>query len=293
MHHRKAKQQESRGTPGGGASPSRITFDMLGRLPLVLDYLDAFRKVTGIGLKLVAPSENKPTPVPSRRAAHGRIISRPVVCDGTHVATLLTDAVAIAPATTPGRKRMGATAATRWAADSDVASDGSGAAISSEQRDGMDRLLSLFAQHISAFASRYMLAPAGTEPDCVMKARNYIHSHATEPLTSQSVAGRVGVSRQHFCKVFRRSTGMTFTEYLSRCRVERAKDLLVNRSRRVADIAFEAGFQSIPQFNRAFRKYAGTEPTAWRKAANAERNLAQQKRTGEETTGASRWQSPR
>jgi AraC-like DNA-binding protein len=57
---------------------------------------------------------------------------------------------------------------------------------------------------------------------------------------------------------------MTFTEYLSRVRIEKAKSLLGNASARITEAASEAGFESIPHFNRVFRKYAGVCPTQYR-----------------------------
>jgi AraC-like DNA-binding protein len=64
--------------------------------------------------------------------------------------------------------------------------------------------------------------------------------------------------------MFKRATGMTFTEYVSRVRVEKAKNLLLNPLSRVSEVAFASGFQSIPHFNRVFKKYAGVSPTEYR-----------------------------
>jgi AraC-like DNA-binding protein len=48
--------------------------------------------------------------------------------------------------------------------------------------------------------------------------------------------------------------------------VEKAKNLLVNPQLRISEIAFEVGFQSLSQFNRAFRRHAGTSPRNYRHA---------------------------
>ena len=57
---------------------------------------------------------------------------------------------------------------------------------------------------------------------------------------------------------------MTFTDYLSRVRVEKAKNLLQNPHLRVSEIAFETGFDSISQFNRSFKRITGLAPTQFR-----------------------------
>jgi AraC-like DNA-binding protein len=57
---------------------------------------------------------------------------------------------------------------------------------------------------------------------------------------------------------------MTFTEYLARLRVEKVKQLLINPNKRVSEAAFEAGFQSLSQFNRVFLRVAGESPSFYR-----------------------------
>ena len=59
-------------------------------------------------------------------------------------------------------------------------------------------------------------------------------------------------------------TGLNFTDYLSRVRIEKAKNLLLNPNLRVSEIAFEVGFQSLTHFNRVFKKILGQSPTDYR-----------------------------
>jgi len=72
------------------------------------------------------------------------------------------------------------------------------------------------------------------------------------------------VSTFYFCKMFKRATGLTFTDYLGRVRVEKAKNLLLNPHLRVSEIAYTVGFQSLTHFNRVFRKLTGESPTDFR-----------------------------
>jgi AraC-like DNA-binding protein len=64
--------------------------------------------------------------------------------------------------------------------------------------------------------------------------------------------------------VFKRATGLTFTDYVARSRVESVKRMLLNPHTRVSEAAYAAGFQSLSQFNRVFRRVAGESPTAYR-----------------------------
>ena len=64
--------------------------------------------------------------------------------------------------------------------------------------------------------------------------------------------------------MFKRATGMTFTEYLSFVRVAKSKQLLANPQKRISEVAYEAGFSSLTHFNRMFRRITGQSPTAYR-----------------------------
>ena len=72
------------------------------------------------------------------------------------------------------------------------------------------------------------------------------------------------MSAFYFCKVFKSATGLTFTHYVARSRIERTKQMLLNPHTRISEAAYEAGFQSLSQFNRVFRRFAGESPTSYR-----------------------------
>jgi len=79
------------------------------------------------------------------------------------------------------------------------------------------------------------------------------------------VSRAVNTSTFYFCKLFKKATGLNFTEYLSQLRIEKAKNLLLNPNLRVSEIAYETGFQSLTHFNRVFKRIAGQSPTTYRK----------------------------
>jgi AraC-like DNA-binding protein len=61
---------------------------------------------------------------------------------------------------------------------------------------------------------------------------------------------------------------LSFTSYLGRVRVEKAKQLLLNPHARISEVAYEVGFQSLTHFNRVFRKLTGESPSAYRASLN-------------------------
>src|SRR5436305_6227645 len=66
--------------------------------------------------------------------------------------------------------------------------------------------------------------------------------------------------------MFKKATGISFIDYLSRVRVEKSKTLLLNPNSRISETAFASGFQSMTNFNRAFKRIVGRSPTQFRKS---------------------------
>lgn len=126
------------------------------------------------------------------------------------------------------------------------------------------RLLGIFAQHLAALSNQVMVRGRAVDDPVIARARAYIAEHQSEPVTLREVAGLVHRSMCYFCKTFKQATGLTFGDYLARMRVESVKLMLLTPNKRVSEIAFAAGFQSLSQFNRTFRRIEGRSPVLWR-----------------------------
>ena len=137
--------------------------------------------------------------------------------------------------------------------------------ISRKQYNAMLRLLATFAQHLSIISNQLLVQHQNSEPPMVQQARQFILDHQTEQLSLGRVARAVNTSTFYFCKMFKKATGLHFTQYLSRVRIEKAKNLLLNPNLRVSEIAYEVGFQSLTHFNRVFKKLTGFSPSGYRK----------------------------
>jgi YesN/AraC family two-component response regulator len=103
------------------------------------------------------------------------------------------------------------------------------------------------------------------EPVHIWKARRFIEEHSVEELSLRRLAKVVKVNPNHLSETFKKVTGMNFAEYVGRTRYENARALLCNSNRRISEIAFAVGFQSLSQFNRVFKKLSGKSPTECRK----------------------------
>ena len=136
--------------------------------------------------------------------------------------------------------------------------------IPPEQYGAIVRLLTFFADQLSALINQIVLEKQNVEPLMVQKARAYIAAHKNEPLNLSAVAQAAGASVFHFCKVFHKTTGLKFTDYVARVRLEDARTQLLNPNRRISEIAYDVGFQSLTQFNRMFKRVFGQSPTEFR-----------------------------
>lgn len=136
--------------------------------------------------------------------------------------------------------------------------------VTRKQYDSILRLLNIFAQHLASISNQLMVKEEVRESPAIARARVVIADRYSDELTLGEVAKAVNMSAFYFCKIFKQSTGLTFTDYLARVRVERVKNLLLNPHKRISEAAFDAGFQSLSQFNRVYRKITGEAPTAYR-----------------------------
>ena len=136
--------------------------------------------------------------------------------------------------------------------------------LAPQQYAAILKLLETFAKHLSLLANQIVVRAEESESPLVRRARAYILANQADPIDLAKVAHAMHVSTFYFCKIFKKATGLTFTQYLSRVRVEKAKKLLLNPHLRISEIAYNVGFQSLTHFNRVFRQVVGQSPTEYR-----------------------------
>lgn len=136
--------------------------------------------------------------------------------------------------------------------------------VSPKHYESIVKMLTIFAQHLSIISNQILVQQANAEPPVIARAKQFIHEHQAEELSLSMVAKAVNTSSFYFCKMFKKVSGLNFTDYVSRVRVEKAKNLLLNPNLRISEIAFEVGFQSLTHFNRVFKKITGQSPSEYR-----------------------------
>ncbi|EWC59912.1 Transcriptional regulator, AraC family [Actinokineospora spheciospongiae] len=102
------------------------------------------------------------------------------------------------------------------------------------------------------------------------RARDLMDSRYAEPLDLTALAAEAGFSRYHFAREFKAAYGEPPGTYLSRRRVERAKDLLGAANLTVTEICALVGFSSLGSFSARFTELVGCPPTEYRRRVVAE-----------------------
>jgi len=142
------------------------------------------------------------------------------------------------------------------------------------------RLMADIAQHLGEMAAHCLLDRRAGDPPCVTCAKALVAKHLEEMPSTHSAAREAHVTEPYFCRMFKAATGMTFSEYVARCHVDRARELLHDPSMRVTEVAFRSGFQSIPHFNHIFKRYTGLTPNGYR-ASLLQKKRDEQRRRGD------------
>ncbi|MBP1962229.1 response regulator [Paenibacillus aceris] len=89
----------------------------------------------------------------------------------------------------------------------------------------------------------------------------YIHEHYADDMTLADLADKVYISRNHLSIIFKNMTGETFNTYLTRVRIEKARELLLERNMLVYEVAEQVGYKNVPYFSTLFKKFTGMNPT--------------------------------
>lgn len=97
----------------------------------------------------------------------------------------------------------------------------------------------------------------------IEKAQEYIHAHFCGDLVVDDIAAFLAISRAHLMREFKRETGRTVNRYITALRMERAKELLHERS--VTDTAFDVGYNDSNYFSTVFKKQTGLTPLQYKK----------------------------
>ncbi len=106
-------------------------------------------------------------------------------------------------------------------------------------------------------------AATAPDPATVQAACRLLESEYRDPALLAGLPRRIGLSRSHLARLFKRHTGLTLRQYLRAVRIAKAQDLLLAGAMSGTGIAYEVGFNTPGRFFAAFRAGTGSSPRAW------------------------------
>ena len=110
-----------------------------------------------------------------------------------------------------------------------------------------------------------------------VEAAVWIDAHSASQIDLEGTAKEAGLSAFHFLRLFANVVGATPHQYLVRCRLRRAAQLLVDDKRAITDIAYDVGFGDLSNFVRTFHRAAGVSPLKFRQASRGMRKIFQER----------------
>jgi AraC family transcriptional regulator len=122
----------------------------------------------------------------------------------------------------------------------------------------------LMAAHTSS-PTTFQAAMGGLSPKVLLRAIERLRSNSDADVSLDALASDAGLSRFHFCRAFKESTGLSPHAWLRQYRLEQAMNMLRNTDASIVSVAVEFGYASQTAFAAAFRRLTGEAPSDWRR----------------------------
>ncbi|OXM86554.1 response regulator transcription factor [Paenibacillus rigui] len=126
-----------------------------------------------------------------------------------------------------------------------------------ERVETLEKMVDPQLMSAKAEASHYSLP--------VQQAVKYVEERLHELLGMREVAAHIHLNPSYFSALFKEQTGLTFSEYVTRSRLQKAKELLLRTKLPIADISEQVGYQTPKYFIKLFKEYEGKSPSHYRK----------------------------
>ncbi|WP_407271114.1 response regulator [Radiobacillus sp. PE A8.2] len=105
----------------------------------------------------------------------------------------------------------------------------------------------------------------GLSNSSIKEAIDFVDQHYRSELTLKEVADHVHLNSSYFSALFKEQINVTFSEYVTRCRLQDAKNLLLSSNTPIAEISEQVGYKTPKYFIKLFKEYEGVTPSAYRK----------------------------
>jgi AraC-like DNA-binding protein len=127
-------------------------------------------------------------------------------------------------------------------------------------------LLSFFAHLVNLNGNAHgHKIEKGMEPVYIQAVENIIHTNFHNKITIEAISASIGLNISYLGELFKKEKGITMKEYLTKTRLERSCELLINTSHTIGDIARSVGYTDPLQFSKMFKKHKSVSPAKYRK----------------------------
>jgi AraC family transcriptional regulator len=134
-------------------------------------------------------------------------------------------------------------------------------------------LMAHLSRRYGGFIQRETIRARGLSLPQAQRAKEYLASNLSGDVLIADVAKACGLSRGHFTRAFRETTGMTPHKWLQLRRIQQAKALLLESSISAAEIAVISGFADQSHLTRVFTRLVGSPPAGWRREHKGQRTI--------------------
>ena len=102
----------------------------------------------------------------------------------------------------------------------------------------------------------------------LLPALNYLEENYTREITLEEIAKTLDMNREYFCRLFKKTLGISFVDYTNFVRISRAEELLISSQLSVSEISDSLGFSSVSYFTRVFKNITNLTPSSYRSIKN-------------------------
>lgn len=129
---------------------------------------------------------------------------------------------------------------------------------------GIDSVIEWFEDKFTLCFESIKLLQEGSNRKCFLKAKEFIKKNITNEITLEIVADHVHLSPGYFSRLFKQESGENFVNYITSCKIDKAKLLLKEGIYKVNEVCKMAGFNDIKHFYKVFKKSTGLAPNEYR-----------------------------
>ncbi|MDD3694547.1 MAG: helix-turn-helix domain-containing protein [Lentisphaeria bacterium] len=141
--------------------------------------------------------------------------------------------------------------------------------LGSTQVEGVKQYLCTVGRLVLETHHQFLFMEQVNKSEKISLVKQYIKKNFSKKISLQCAAKHFHMSRNHFCRFFKKESGVGFVHYINLYRVSRARELLQNSGNSISEVAHLSGFGSLAQFNRCFKAICQVSPRQFRKMQRA------------------------